>query len=71
MNKPYEPKVRLQYSYFLATITNFRSTPHFIFDCVALIMSITFWYGGLNCLRNKGYIDNYHDYWRIDLEKWF
>jgi len=71
VNKPYEGKVRLQHSYFLATMLNFRSLPHFIFDCVILCLSMMFFFGGMNILVSKGQIENYHQKWRFNLEEWF
>ena len=67
-----EPKLRLQHSYFLATMTNFRSTSHFIFDTVMFIMSVMFLLASLDILVNKGQMESYHSLWQnLDMNKLF
>ena len=67
-----EPKLRLQHSYFLATMTNFRSTSHFIFDAIIFIMSVMFLLASLDILVNKGQMENYHSLWQnLDINKLF
>ena len=67
VGKPYEAKVRLQHSYFLATMLNMRSLGHFVFDITCLMLSITLFFGAMNILVSKGQIANFHDSWKIDL----
>ena len=65
--KGYTPKVLLQHSYFLATMLNLRSLAHFIFDVAALVLALILFLGGLDILVDKGYMDDYHQKWRINL----
>ena len=58
--KQKQPKLRLQHSYYYATIINFRSLAHFIFDMCLLFAATTFFYGGMSTLVAKGQIQNYH-----------
>ena len=71
ISNQYEPKVRLQHSYFLATMLNFRSTPHFCCDVCMLLAAITFFFGGMQVLREKGKLGNYHEPWVVDGEYWY
>ena len=61
----YQAKVRLQHSYFLATILNFRGTMHFSFDVCLIIASLLFFFGAMTLLVNKGQVSNYHQGWVI------
>lgn len=63
MEKLKQPKVRLQHSYYYATIINFRSLPHFAFDMVLLFLATTFFFGGMSNLVAKGRMENYHQKW--------
>ena len=61
----------MHHSYFLATMLNFRSLGHVVFDVVMLLTAIAFFFGGMNNLYRKGYITNYHQRWTIELDNWF
>lgn len=43
-----QAKVRLQHSYFYATVINFKTLPHFAFDLLMLFSAAFFFYGALS-----------------------
>ena len=70
ISKALEPKIRLQHDYFLATMLNFRSTAHFVFDTVMLILSIILFLASLDILVSKKQMENYHALWQnLDLRR--
>ena len=58
--KNYVAKLRMQHSYFLSTILNFRSTAHFCCDICLILTSMVFFFGALSTMVQKGRLDNYH-----------
>ena len=54
------------HSYYLDTVTNIRSATKCICDMVMIVLIMCFIMNGLNVLREKNRIDNYHERWVLD-----
>jgi len=53
----------MTHSYYLDTISNIRSTGRIITDIILISFTLVFVMAGLNMLRSKGYIGNFHETW--------
>ena len=56
----------MTHSYYLDTLGEFRSVERMMFDLVLFTLMLVFLFAGLTNLREKGYIENYHEPWTID-----
>lgn len=57
---------QMTHSYYLDTVTNIRSFRKCAADLVMVVLILCFVMSGLSLLRQKNYIGNYHETWKLD-----